>query len=187
MQGRQACRSGSSTESEVSRSLCMRRLFIALLAFPALLWAQGESPESCTQCVCVADGSCSFQEGTCDGTTTLDCNAVNFTASCSANYHLRAVLTCANGTENCKFCFACVQLYEGGTLIGSTHTSCQSDDCVQIDPTAYALVVGHTYTLVTCLRACGAGDEYCENCLCTARGYAYINWNDCNTIPACNP
>ncbi len=147
--------------------------------------ALGQGIESCSQCICVADGSCAVVEGICDATSTLDCRTTTFYAACGVAYSLRAVLTCDGGDSYCKYCYACVRLTGPGIVGEATiHTSCQAFDCDETWGTV-SLQSGERYTLTTCLRRCDEGS--CEECDCVARGYVYIYSSNCNTIPACNP
>lgn len=148
---------------------------------------QGDS-FSCTQCVCVADGSCS-SESSCDGSDS-DCETNTFTAECTGNYTIRYSLSCSGAT--CAQCFACVFLTDSdGQLIASSicHSSCQSGDCSNNCQTTVALTADQPYNIKVCKRTCFGGS--CENCSsCIARGYVYIGGqftSVCDLIPACQP
>ncbi len=145
-------------------------------------FAQGDS-FSCPQCVCAADAQC-YAEQSCSGSTLLDCSSTTFVAECTAAYALRAVMSCSDGAL-CKYCYACVRLFSGQTVIGVCHNTCQGDQCLQECTSAAFLTQGQTYTLYVGLRSCV--ETGCSECQCTARGYVYRQWSDCNTIPSCNP
>jgi len=145
-----------------------------------------EAPETCTQCICVADGSCSSESGCSSGDQT-GCASTTFTASCGGMYTLRYGYSCGGG--ECAHCYACVYLKDAsGNVLGVAHSSCASGDCTANGDTP-TLTAGNSYTLFVCKRSCG---DSCGKCPaeCIARGYAFIGGSYetvCSAIPPCNP
>jgi hypothetical protein len=140
----------------------------------------------CSQCVCVADGSCDSDNSSCNG-GDYGCEVKVFTASCSGSYKLSYSLDCSGST--CAACFACVYLRDSvGSLIASSicHSSCSSGDCIDSCATSVTLTQNAEYKLYVCKRICFGGS--CDSCTtCVARGYVWKSWANCGTIAACNP
>lgn len=145
--------------------------------------ALGQGIESCSQCICVYDNTCSTTFP-CVQTASFDCRSHTFTAACGGGFKLRALLNCGSGTYQCKYCFSCAKLYDNNTssLVAICHNGCESDACD--DTCDVDLTYGHEYTLEVCLRQCE--ENGCEECGCTAFGYVFRNPSDCNTIPPCH-
>ncbi len=151
--------------------------------------ALGQGIESCTQCVCVADGSCDGSTSGCNG-DDAGCETKTFTALCGGAYTLRYSLNCSGSA--CANCFACVFLTdESGDVIGSSicHGTCQNGDCTNDCGTTVTLTADAEYKLHVCKRICFSSS--CENCSsCFARGYVFTGGSFstvCSSIPACNP
>ncbi|MCB1060013.1 MAG: hypothetical protein KDB65_07270 [Calditrichaeota bacterium] len=148
--------------------------------------ALGQGIESCTQCICVADGSCDGNISSCNGFDS-GCAAQTFTAQCSGSYSLRYSLSCSG--ETCNECFACVFVTDSeGQVIGVCHSDCANSDCEGDCTNQAPLTANERYKLYVCLRACEGGScEECEGCV--ARGYVYNGSfsTSCDSIPSCNP
>ena len=147
-----------------------------------------EAPESCTQCICVADGSCEGSEYTCNSANDSGCEGTTFTAACTGNYTMRYAFDCNGGT--CAQCFACIFVTDSeGNLVGTCHSSCTSGDCTADCQATIQLTANQEYKLHVCKRVCFGGS--CSNCSsCTARGYVFTGGGFstiCSSIPACNP
>jgi hypothetical protein len=157
--------------------------FVLGLGFGSAL---GQGIESCTQCVCVADGSCDGTLSSCNGNDS-GCEEQTFVASCSGSYSLRYTISCSSDT--CDQCFACVFVEDGGgNVIGTCHSQCSNKDCTGDCANVVNLTANTPYKLFVCLRTCDGGScQACEGCV--ARGYIYNGSFpvSCSTIPACNP
>ncbi len=149
--------------------------------------ALGQGIESCAQCICVYDNTCS-STFPCADTGFSDCRSYTFTATCGGAVSLRAYLNCGSSPETCKYCMACVKLVDNSTSseIAYCHNGCAEDDCNEICSNVATLTANQQYTLYVCLRGCDPNEEYCANCACTAYGYVYHSASDCNSIPPCH-
>lgn len=151
------------------------------------LFAQGGGRDTCEQCVCVADDTCTGQDDCEDVLEDESCPFVTFEAECGGTFTLKVVMTCTNG-KYCETCMGCALLWDTvlEEPVYSIHSTCIEYDCDYEEN--LTLVSGRSYKLYVCLRSCPEVVDPCEDCeSCTVRAYIYKDWDDCNYIPACNP
>ena len=153
----------------------------ALMVIPNA-WAQGDDPQICTACYCVADAPCREVISRCND-LSLNCPQQEFTAPCGGQWTLKAELSCPSGTA-CEYCQACVRLYEEETQSTTLiHTGCVANECSVSQ--SYTMTYGYHYKIRVCLDQCDpniCSDTYCDNCV--ARGWIYSTWSACSN---CNP
>jgi hypothetical protein len=154
---------------------------MVILALSTLVWAQGNDPESCTFCQCLADAECAATA--CNAAAGADCRSRTFTVPCPGNYALSIHLDCTNGVY-CERCCAETVITGPGVSV-LCHGTCTTDDCKEECGTV-TLQDGVTYTWYTCLRVCP--DENCDDCnqgSCVARAWLRLNQTDTCPQP-CN-
>lgn len=109
--------------------------------------------------------------------STLGCASVNFSVNCDSCYCIDAKLLC-EGSDGCKYCQFCVDIYSGSQSLGNEHRQdCLSDDCDDSScdfAGQVFLETGKTYTLYACLTSCEGYD--CEDCNESCKVHATVSY-----------
>ncbi len=152
---------------------------ILVLTVSTVLWAQGESPNSCSHAVSSKDLACS--RGDCISPDS--CTLKEFTAGCTATYNISARTVCSGGVS-CANCQACVNVYDANdNFMANCHTTdCALGQCSHTcsGTDGVDLVHGQTYKLYVCLIPCV--EHSCTDCAsttCRAEGCVYTDGTPC--------
>jgi len=133
---------------------------------------------ACTQKICVEDQTCSGSWAECPFDPSADCASSAFTAVCTGNYLMRALVACANGCDACEVCVM-VEHVPSGAIVGYCNTQCSVDDCDNM--CSVSLIKDQNYFLYVCRTPCNGQD--CDDCPGSCRAFGCV----CFGLGTCAP